>query len=76
MVELIVLGSVNFMLLGFIVWREVFNKKVVENLTDKLMARDFTEYRTMTQDFKIKKENKSEDGNKKPVLDPVLGKHF
>ena len=67
MVELIVLGLVIFMLLGFIAWREVFNKKVVENLTDKLMAR---------QDFKTKKENKSEDGNKKPVLDPVLGKHF
>ena len=76
MVELIVLGLVIFTLLGFIAWREVFNKKVVENLTDKLMARDFTEYRTMTQDFKTKKENKSEDGNKKPVLDPVLGKHF
>lgn len=66
-------------LVGFIIWKEHTHRKLIESLTNKIMARSLTEYqavtRSLSSDKGDKKDNKVKDG-KKPVFDPVLGKNY
>lgn len=75
MVTELLLFAIVIVLFGFIAWREARHEKLINELTSKLMARDFTEYSVMTKDIEPKTDDRRNQ-EKKKTLDPVLGGHF
>lgn len=76
MVIEIVLTSVIVILLAFVAWRDWQFNKLIEALTNKLLARDLPEYiRAKTvADKKDSNEQKAE--RRKSAVDPHLGSQF
>jgi len=67
-IVVLVLGFIFIALICFVSFREWAHQKQLNELTNKLMSRDFTEYTVMTR----KETPKKEQPKKKPV-DPILG---
>ncbi len=74
MIEITLIGVIVF-LLGFIAWRDWCNGRQVDDLTNKLMARDYREYSVFNQP-KPKQEPKREMVNDDYPRDSVLGKNY
>lgn len=75
-----ILTGIIVFLIALTCWRDWHYSKVIDNLTSKLMARDWRDYATMNiasaQVAKPKQPKpKAEADVQKPVYDPVLGKH-
>lgn len=77
---------VEFSLLGviiaqlvFVCWREWQNSKLIDQLTNKIMSRDYNEYSSVALNMKAFDNTKSNGSNRervKKTTDPVLGANF
>lgn len=59
-------------LLGFMAWREVEHKKQIDELTSKIMAKDYREYAIMQPKDKIDKVV----APTRKISDQYLGQHY
>lgn len=69
---------VMFSLLIFVCWREWHTGKLINQLTNKIMSRDYQDYSTMSLNTNAFDNSKGQQPHKDshPVKDPVLGGNF
>ena len=74
MIETALIAIIVVALLGFMVWRDFFWAKQVDQLTSKIMAGDYRGYAVFQNKGQI--QPKKEQEKRVVVRDPVLGTVF